>query len=227
MIITIDGPAGAGKSTVARRLAARLGFEFLDTGAGYRAVALFLQQQGQAASVNDDTLQTLLARMHFTIQLPVYQLNGQDVTQALREPAVSELASQMAERASVRTYLTQWQQAYAQGRNLVTEGRDQGTVVFPKAECKFFLTADATIRLDRRHKELQERGSALSKDELARLQLERDHRDAHRALAPLQPAPDAIVVDSTGLTIDQVVDIMEQQVRQRASAPAPSTVTRS
>ncbi len=227
MIITIDGPAGAGKSTVARRLAARLGIEFLDTGAGYRAVALFLLQRQHDAALPDEALAALLPHIRFEFRDPAYFLNGEEVTLALRQPEVSEMASRLAERGLVREFCSNWQRTHARGRHLVTEGRDQGTVVFPQADCKFFLTASAETRLERRHKELAQRGHHQSKEDLARVQRERDHRDSHRALAPLQPAPDAIHVDSTGLDIEQVVDLMEAHVRAGQSSFSPPSHPRS
>src|SRR4051812_44672942 len=136
MIVTIDGPAGAGKSTAARRLAARLGFEFLDTGAGYRAVALAAARAGLDAHASEQSLQGLVSGLHVVLDGGRLLLNGEDVTALIRAPEVSALASLLAERAAVRSFLTQWQRRHAAGRDLVTEGRDQGTAVFPDAPCK-------------------------------------------------------------------------------------------
>src|SRR5262249_1075195 len=142
-------------------------------------------------------------------------LDGEDVSGQIRTPEVSEGASVVAARAVVRPRLAELQRRIAEGRNMVCEGRDQGTVVFPDAGCKFFLTADAEERFRRRLDELQARGQSIDVDELRRQQRQRDERDANRALAPMRPADDAMVLDSTTLTLDQVVEAMEREVRQR------------
>lgn len=214
MIVTIDGPAGAGKSSAARALAGRLGFDYLDTGATFRAVALACLD-----AALDDRDAAALARLLDSLDIQLFAgrvlINGHDVTDRIRTPAVTETASRLATLAPVRQYLARLQRELARGRNIVCEGRDQGTAVFPDAGCKFFLVADPHERARRRQRELAQRGEWLSEEEVLRRQEERDRRDASRDLAPMVPAPDAILIDSTHLTLDQVVERMEQEVRSR------------
>jgi cytidylate kinase len=214
LIVTIDGPAGAGKSSVARGLAQRLGFEFLDTGATYRAVALAAIRAG--IDLDDDSgLQALLPNVRLSMPAGKVILNDEDVSGLIRTPEVSSGASKVAASAVVRPFLAQLQRQIAENRNMVCEGRDQGTVVFPDAACKFFLIADPEERVRRRALELQARGQPVDLDELRRAQAERDERDASRDLAPMKPAADALEVDSTGKALEQVIDLLEQEVRRR------------
>jgi cytidylate kinase len=214
MIITIDGPAGAGKSSAAKELARRLGFEFLDTGAMYRVVAL----AGMRAGI-DLRDQEALARLlpGLRIELPPGRvlLNGEDVTAAIRLAEVTAASAPVADSSVVRRDLVERQRAAARGRNMVSEGRDQGTIVFPRALGKFFLVADPVERARRRQADMIRRGETVSWDEVLRAQEVRDRRDAARDLAPMVPAPDAIILDSTHLTLAQTVDFMEQEVRRR------------
>jgi len=215
MIITIDGPAGAGKSSAARDLAQRLGFELLDTGAMYRAVTL----AGLRANIdlNDEaSLGDLLSRLKLEMSPGRVVVNGADVTGQIRTSEVTANSGPVSSSPVVRAHLGELQRKMASGRNMVCEGRDQGTVVFPAAACKFYLVADPSERARRRHLEMRARGEHVSLEEILVAQRERDERDAQRTLAPMKPAPDAIVIDSTHLTLDQVVDEMEQQVRKRA-----------
>jgi cytidylate kinase len=214
MIITLDGPAGAGKSSAAKALARRLGFDYLDTGAMYRVVTL----AGLRAGIDlrdQPALGNLLSRL--TMQLPTNRvlLNGEDVTAAIRSAEVTKSSGPVADSPVVRRHLVHLQRQIADGRNMVCEGRDQGTIVFPEAACKFFLVADPTERARRRQREMQGRGEVHSWEEVLRAQDERDRRDAARDLAPMVPAPDAIILDSTELSLEQVVDRMEQEVRRR------------
>jgi cytidylate kinase len=213
MIITIDGPAGAGKSTVAKALARRLGFEYLDTGAMYRAVALAGLQAGIDFK-NQEALAQLLD--HLSLEMPPGRilLNGADATDLIRSPEVTAVSSSVAVSQIVRRFLAKRQRALAEGRNVVCEGRDQGTVVFPDAICKFFLVADPEERARRRCREMVSRGQAGVFQEVLQAQTERDHRDAARELAPMVPAPDAIVVDTTPLDLNQVVSLLEEEVRR-------------
>ncbi len=214
MIVTIDGPAGAGKSSAARLLARRLGFEFLDTGAMYRAVTLAALRAG--CDVGEaDHLGGLLDAMHLELPPGRVLLNGEDVTGAIRTPDVTALTGRTADSALVRRRLVAWQRAFADGRNVVSEGRDQGTIVFPDAECKFFLVADPVERAHRRHREMLARGQVVPFDEVLAAQRQRDARDAARDIAPMVPARDAVVLDSTALTPEDVVAAMEQEVRRR------------
>jgi cytidylate kinase len=215
MIVTIDGPAGSGKSSAARALAGRLGFDFLDTGAMYRAVALAALRAG-LAHAGEAALAPLLERLR--LEMPAdgrVVLDGEDVTGLIRTPAVTAASSELAALPLVRQRLVALQRACAAGRDLVCEGRDQGTVVFPDAGCKFFLVAALEERVRRRQLELAERGEAVDAVALRQAVEARDRRDAGRAVAPLRAAEDALVLDSTNLTLEQVVGRMEEEVRRR------------
>lgn len=213
-VVTLDGPAGAGKSTVARRLALTLGWRLLDTGAMFRAVTLAALQANLDMSQEPE-----LARLveTLTVELPPSRvlLNGKDVSSLIRSAQVTEQSRFAADSPSVRRRLATWQRAFAVGNDLVTEGRDQGTLVFPDAFRKYYLIAGDMERARRRAAEMAARGEEASLDQVLRDLLARDARDAARAIAPMKPAPDALVVDSTGLTIDQVVDLLAADVRDR------------
>lgn len=214
MIVTIDGPAGAGKSSAARTLARRLGFDFLDTGAMFRAVALAARRRGVSFD-DDEGLGGVVGAMRLEMRNGVVLLDGEDVSLLIRTPEMSSGSSLVAASAAVRPRLAAMQRQIAAGGDMVCEGRDQGTVVFPDAGCKFFLTADPEERLDRRVRELCGRGQPVDLDALRQAQAERDRRDASRTLAPLQPAADAVLIDSTRLALDEVVAVMEREVRRR------------
>jgi cytidylate kinase len=216
MIVTIDGPAGSGKSTTARELAARLGFEYLDTGAMFRAVALACLRRGIDCS-DAPAVAAALARLHIEMPPGKVLLNGEDVSALIRAPDVSQGASKVAVVPAVREFLAAEQRAAAAGRDMVCEGRDQGTAVFPDAAVKFFLTADPVARARRRYEELVEKGEAASLDEVLRAQQERDARDASRDHAPMRPAPDAVVLDTTALAPGDVLARLEE-VTRRCSA---------
>jgi len=218
IVVAIDGPAGAGKSTIARRLAARLGFVYIDSGAMYRAVGLWALRAG--ISLDDAERLTTLAR-EAAIELEPggagVHLNGEDVTEAIRTPEVSQAASRVSTIPGVRRALVEQQRAMARRASVVMEGRDIGTVVFPDAAVKIFLDADPAERAGRRVKELSERGEAVDPADMARQIQERDSRDRSRAEAPLVQAPDAVYVDSTGLTIEQVEERLLKLIRDRTS----------
>jgi cytidylate kinase len=213
MIITIDGPGASGKGTVARGIAARLGFAFLDTGAMYRAVALAAIRRRIAC---DDVVGVAAILPTIEIEMPADSvlLNGEDVTAAIRAPELSQGASKVAAIPAVRAFLVPQQRRIATGRDIVCEGRDQGTVVFPDAPVKFFITADVQVRAERRHRELIARGATTTLDqEIAEL-VERDRRDSERADGPLRRPPDAILVDTTHLSPDDVLDRLEGEIRK-------------
>lgn len=215
MIVTIDGPAGSGKSTAARGLARRLQFDFLDTGAMYRAVAWQCLQRSidlheeSAVAACAQAMQLRLDQQHVFV-------DGRDVTAEIRLPEVSHGSSIVASNPAVRRELATRQRDFAQGRNIVTEGRDQGTAVFPNAECKFYVTANAEERAARRHRELLERHEQAEPiEDILRQIRERDERDKTRVVDPLRAAEDAIRVDTSGLTPDAVLDQLESLVRER------------
>jgi cytidylate kinase len=212
VIITIDGPAGAGKSTVARRLAERLGFRFLDTGAMYRAVALAGLRAGVDWS-RPDELVRVAERSTIRFDGDRILLDGEDVSDPIRTLEVTAVTRYSAGNAAVRQRLVALQREAAAGGNMVTEGRDQGTVAFPDAACKIFLTASPRARAERRLRELAARGEAATLDEVLAAQERRDREDSSREVGPLRPAEDAILVDTDGLTVEQVVDRLEFAVR--------------
>jgi cytidylate kinase len=226
MIITIDGPAGAGKSSTARALARVLGFDFLDTGAMYRAVTLALLRAG--ISPKDETaVSRVLTSLHLEMPADRVLLNGEDVSLAIRASEVTAASGAVADSPEVRRHLGRLQRQIAAGRNIVTEGRDQGTIVFPDAECKFFMVADPQERARRRYEELRQRGERFTLAEVLQQQAERDRRDAARDLAPMVPAADAITIDSTSLTPAQAVARMEEIVRQWQPGGATSGTSSS
>jgi cytidylate kinase len=213
MIVTIDGPAGSGKSSAAKALAARLGFEFLDTGAMYRAVAFAAIRDSMQAE-DSPQFRDWLTDLHIEATPSAVFVAGQEISGEIRTPEISAMASQLATLKPVRQVLVELQRRAAIGRSLVTEGRDQGTVVFPDAERKFFLVADPKERARRRHNELIARGQKLTLDDVLSAQDERDRRDSERTVSPTKPAADAIIIDSTGLSPDDVVNRMESEVRR-------------
>jgi cytidylate kinase len=212
MIITIDGPAGSGKSTVARMLAQRLGFDFLDTGAMYRAITL-AALRSNLDLIDQNALTNLLAGL--TLEMPRGQvlLNGEDVSGLIRTAEITAASASIASSPVVRRKLVEMQREVGRGRDLVTEGRDQGTIVFRDAACKFFLVADPIERARRRQRQMQAQGEEVSLEDILQAQEARDRRDAERDLAPMKPADDAILLDTTGLTVEQVVEQLEQRVR--------------
>jgi CMP/dCMP kinase len=205
--VAIDGPTGAGKSTVACELARELGFSYLNTGAMYRAVALAAGQAGIDPEVPDAEarLGTLLDSITLELDQDHVLLNHEDVTSQLSDPAVSDRASRLSAMAIVRERMRELQQTAGAGGGIVMEGRDIGTVIFPNAEFKFFLNADLRTRAERRYRELIQKGVSTTFDEvLAQLEA-RDRRDQERELAPLKPANDAVVIDSTNDSVAEVV----------------------
>lgn len=213
MIVTIDGPAGSGKSTAARGLAERLGFEFLDTGAMYRAVALTLTRAG-IDFADQPNVEAQLERIHIDMLPGRIILNGEDVSKTIRTPEMASASSKVAAFHYVRTFLVDQQRTIACGRDMVCEGRDQGTVVFPSAECKFFLTASTQSRAKRRFAEMRGRGLPVVFKTVLAEQEERDRRDSSRAVSPLRAAHDAIIIDTSEMTVEQTVCRLEEEVRR-------------
>ncbi|MEJ2234207.1 MAG: (d)CMP kinase [Syntrophobacterales bacterium] len=212
MVITIDGPAGAGKSTVSKLLAKRLGYIYVDTGAMYRAVAVLAKDSEQADPLDESTLENICLGLDLqfvnkdgTLHLLA---NGQDVTTEIRRPEISSLASAVSAQAVVRARLSEIQRSMGAAGGVVLEGRDMGTVVFPDADVKFFLDASPEIRSKRRYLELEFNGEKTTPEEVYQQMLLRDRNDSSRELAPLKPAADAIVVDSSHLQIEDVVQLM-------------------
>jgi cytidylate kinase len=217
IIVAIDGPAGAGKSTIARTVAERLGFLYIDTGAMYRAIALWALRTGTAL---DDMhrLEALAVSADLELNGPGrIKLNGEDISDAIREPAISEAASKVAAVAGVRRALVEKQQSYGEQTSVVMEGRDIGTVVFPEAQVKFYLDASPRIRADRRASELTGRGQEFSLEDLVREIEDRDRRDRARAHSPLRQAEDAVYLDTSSLSPVEVEDEILRVVRARTS----------
>ena len=217
IIVAIDGPAGAGKSTIARSVAERLGFLYIDTGAMYRAIALWALRTGTALDDMHRLEVLAVTSMLELIGPGRILLNGEDVSDAIREPAVSEAASKVAVVAGVRHALVEKQQALGEKTSVVMEGRDIGTVVFPEAQVKFYLDANPRIRADRRALELSERGQEFSLEELEREIEERDRRDRARAHSPLRQAEDSVYLDTSTLSPVEVEDEILRVVRARTS----------
>ncbi|MEX0611043.1 MAG: (d)CMP kinase [Pirellulales bacterium] len=214
MIVTIDGPAGAGKSCAARGLARRLGFRFLDTGAMYRAVTLAARERGLDLA-DSEQLADLVGELGVELADNRVLLNGRDVTDSIRKFEIAAATHYAADNPAVRAQLVQWQRAAAAGDDVVTEGRDQGTVVFPRAECKIFLTAAEEERARRRHADLLARGEDIPFEDVLTNQRLRDYRDATRSVGALRKADDAIEVSTDGMSPDEVVDRLEEIVRSK------------
>lgn len=220
-VITIDGPSGSGKGTISRFLAEELGWQHLDSGALYRLLAYAALQESVALD-NAAALVALAGRLQARYRLPTrdnpgIRLDGADVGEALRSEDCGNAASQAAALPEVRQALLEWQRHYRQLPGLVADGRDMGTVIFPDAEAKVFLTASARERARRRHKQLLDKGIDANIDRLYDEIVERDRRDEERAVAPLKPAPDARIIDTTAMSIQEVVDTVLAHLRSALS----------
>jgi cytidylate kinase len=220
-IVTIDGPSGVGKSTLSRKVAAALGYIYLDTGAMYRAVGLCLQRL-QIDLTDEQAVESILAGMDLQL-LPAEQedgdvgvvVNGEDVSRAIRTPEAGMLASRVSAIPAVRKRLTEMQQALGQQGKIVAEGRDTGTVVFPDARWKFYLEADLEERACRRVAQLRSTGQEVDAQELLAMIAKRDRDDQERKIAPLQKADDAFSIDTTSIDIDEVCIKMLEVIREK------------
>jgi cytidylate kinase len=221
-VIAIDGPSGSGKGTIARLVARHLGWHLLDSGALYRLVAMAGQHRGLAGddeSGHAEVAGALDARFESDVEgQERVLLDGRDVTRDLRTEAAGAAASRVAAMPAVRTALLARQRAFAEAPGLVADGRDMGTVVFTAAPVKVYLTASAEERALRRYKQLKEKGLPANLADLSQEILQRDRRDSTRPVAPLRPAPDAVVIDSTGIPVEEVVDRVLALARKQIPA---------
>ena len=218
-VVAIDGPAGAGKSTVAKRLAVRLNFSYLDTGAMYRSVTLKAMRQGVALD-NEDALAHMAKNTRLDLRgnpqsgLKVF-LDGEDVSDEIRTPEVTNQTFYIARAPKVRAVMVELQRAIGSGTDVVIEGRDIGTVVFPKARFKFYLDASVEERAQRRFKEFRDKGKEISLEQVIDDVRKRDETDFNRSVGPLRKAEDAVVIDSTRMSIDEVVETMARHVEKQ------------
>ncbi len=216
--IAIDGPAGAGKSTIAKRVAEELGFVYVDTGAMYRAMGLYFLRKGipledeGAVSASCGEISVDIAYENGVQQV---LLNGENVTALLREEAVGNTASKVSAYPAVRAALMDLQRGLAASYNVIMDGRDIGSLVLPEADCKIYLTASTRVRAVRRYKELEAKGEAVRLEEVEQKIIDRDNRDMTRETAPLIQAEDAVYLDASAMTIDQVVERIKELARER------------
>ena len=221
--IAIDGPSGAGKSSVARLAAARLGYVYIDTGALYRAIGVAAMRRGY--DTRDETLVTQMLP-EITIEIGFFDdgvqhvyLNGDDVSEEIRLPNASMAASNVSAIPEVRAFLLDLQKDMAIHNNCILDGRDIGTVVLPQAQVKIYLTASAEVRAERRYKELKEKGNDVDYETLLAEIIQRDYNDSHREAAPLRQAEDAVLLDSSYLTLDETVERALEIISQKVGRP--------
>ncbi len=215
--IAIDGPAGAGKSSVARMAAKELGFIYIDTGALYRAIGVAALRKGFKTDSAQDVISLLpeiTLELKFTDGEQRVILNGDDVSRDIRFPEASMAASNVSAIPEVRAFLLEMQKKFARENNCLMDGRDIGTVILPNADVKVFLTASAEVRADRRYKELIEKGTPKDYNELLEEIKQRDYNDSNRAVAPLKPADDAVIVDSSDMTLEEVINKIVSLVKE-------------
>lgn len=211
--IAIDGPGGAGKSTVAKKVAARLGIEYIDTGAMYRAFGLKLLRSGVEIA-DSAKLRDMLEKTVIDFENGDVTLDGEDVSGLIRTPEISKAASACSAISAVREKMVKAQQKMGESKSVIMDGRDICEVVFPDAEYKYFLTASAEERANRRYKELREKGSDISYEQVLADIKTRDHNDSTRAASPMRKAEDAILLDTTSMTQDEVVEFICSRVRK-------------
>lgn len=214
--IAIDGPAGAGKSSVAKAVAAKLGFIYVDTGALYRSIGVNALRNGlntEDAAAVTALLPATKVELKFIDGTQRVFLNGEDVSEAIRMPEASMAASNVSAIPAVRTFLLDLQRDMAKNNNVIMDGRDIGTVILPDAQYKFFLTASAEVRADRRFKELAEKGINVDYKALLEEIIQRDYNDSHRETAPLKQADDAILIDSSDMNIDEVINAIISNIK--------------
>lgn len=218
LTIAIDGPSGSGKSTVAMSLAKRLGYVYIDTGAMYRSVALRVKEKGIPPE-DELALNQLASSLHITFITKEEQTHvlcdGNDVTEAIRTPEISRLASTISKRKGLRKALVQMQREMGKGGGVILEGRDIGTVVFPDADIKFYLDAEGEERIRRRYHEMMEKGVRVDFKETQEELRQRDHNDMHRDHSPLKKAEDAVFIDSTHRSVEEVVEEMIRIIKER------------
>lgn len=216
--IAIDGPAGAGKSTIAKRVAKELGFIYVDTGAMYRTIALYLLRN-QVDCEQEDQLSAALDQIEVSIyyenEVQQLVLNGENVTGLIRTEEVGQMASKSSAKPIVRAKLLELQRSMAEKFDVLMDGRDIGTMILPNAQLKIYLTASTTARAKRRFLELQQKGEECTLEEIEKDMAERDYRDMNRATAPLKQADDAVLVDSSDMTIDEVVERIKALAAER------------
>lgn len=216
--VAIDGPAGAGKSTLSRRVAAAVGFRYVDTGAIYRTVAVKILRSGldvDAPQKIEAMLASTVVDIEYDDEKQIMLLDGEDVTGLIRAEDVSMMASKSSALPCVRAFLLEMQREMAKKFNVVMDGRDIGTVVLPDANIKIFLTASPESRAQRRYEELVQKGAQVKYEDVYQDMLKRDHNDSSRAIAPLKPAEDAIILDTSGNTFEQSLELLITTVKER------------
>lgn len=218
--IALDGPAGAGKSTLAKGVAEKLDFIYVDTGALYRTVGLYFIRKGIDTNLNcdiEENLKNISVDIKFVDNKQHVFLNGEDVSEEIRTPEASMMASAVSAKPPVRAFLLEMQRKLARENNVLMDGRDIGTVVLPNATLKFFVTASVEERANRRYKELCEKGMKIEYKEVFEDIKTRDYNDSHREIAPLKPAEDSIIFDTTGLVLEQSVEKLYNMIKERVS----------